>query len=891
MENEKDDQQAGRPFDGLRFAVSKLAPYGTRRRRILTMLRRGEFRWRHMGMDEFLFRVTPGVVQRWYRGSPGWGRLEFWRLKAAAWLVGVRGRAAEASELQPRLARASELLAGGRLMEAEAQLCACLAEDPSCVDAYCRLALLQSARGDYASASRRLFAAWAAGPPRPSPDLLMQLASIQAAMGCIQEANNLLDRILRQFPDHADACMMMADMSMSRARYKEAAMLCGRVLAREPEHPSARALLAECTRPRFGGAAPPAVSIIVPVLDRLECTRRCLQAIREEGYPAVETIVVDNGSRKETVDYLASLQLRRVIRNEANPGFVKACNQGAAAAEGKYLLFLNNDAFVKPGAIGSLVETAEIDPIIGAVGCKILYPSGVLQDAGGIVFRDGTAWNYGKGDDAHKPEFDYVREVSYGSAACLLVRKQAFCRVDGFDERYSPAYFEDTDLAFALRRAGYRVVYQPEAEVIHLEGATGGRATSTGYKSFQPINQVKFKQKWAEELGRQPAYRPRDVRNASNQGARQRILFIDQHLPLFDRSSGENRTFQMLRLMKEDGHDVTFLARDGHYQQRYRRALEQMGVETYATDPARTLSWDREAGARRVEIGSLLKQRQFSLAIVARYEIAEVYLPILHKHMPSLPVVVDSVDVRFLRERRKAALYHGTEDPIRAAETEVYRQSDGVITVTEEDRSVLLGEAGLGNKPVFVIPTIHVPAVDPPPFASRKDLLFVGNFLHPPNSDAMIHFCGTILPLIRRRLPEVRLLIVGANGWLIAGQVRREGVIVTGYVPSILPFLDGCRVSVAPIRYGAGMKGKIGEALAHGLPVVTTPTGAEGFAAVEQHLLVQEEPESFADAVIRLYSQEELWNRLSRESRLHAERHYSPAAVRPLISGLLEAYR
>jgi GT2 family glycosyltransferase len=144
-------------------------------------------------------------------------------------------------------------------------------------------------------------------------------------------------------------------------------------------------------------------------------------------------------------------------------------------------------------------------PDAGAVGGKLILPDGTLQEAGGIVFCDGSAANLGRGDNLEAAMYNYVREVDYCSAALLATRRSLFEKLDGFDERYKPAYYEDTDYCFKVREADYRVYYQPESAVIHLEGATSGMDTTRGVKRYQVINQEKFAQKWRNVLQRQPS--------------------------------------------------------------------------------------------------------------------------------------------------------------------------------------------------------------------------------------------------------------------------------------------------------------------------------------------------------------------------------------------------
>jgi GT2 family glycosyltransferase len=259
------------------------------------------------------------------------------------------------------------------------------------------------------------------------------------------------------------------------------------------------------------GAAPPAdaapdapaVSIVIPAYNKWEYTRRCLEAVAKTTPAALhELIVVDNASSDETAEGLRAHPRARVLRNEVNTGFVGACNRGAAAARGRWILFLNNDTEPCPNWLEALLAVGDANPEIGAVGSRLLFADGTLQEAGGIVFRDGTCWLVGRGDVAARWAYRRACEVDYCSGASLMVRRDLFERLGGFDPRFAPAYYEDTDLCFGVRSLGHKVVYCPDSVVVHYEGVTNGTDLNAGAKRHQVLNRARFLHKWREVLAR-----------------------------------------------------------------------------------------------------------------------------------------------------------------------------------------------------------------------------------------------------------------------------------------------------------------------------------------------------------------------------------------------------
>jgi GT2 family glycosyltransferase len=621
----------------------------------------------------------------------------------------------------------------------------------------------------------------------------------------------------------------------------------------------------------------PRASVIIPVFNKAEFTFQALRAlVAEVDLGDAEIIVVDNASTDETRALLERFgSVVRVVRNEENRGFVDACNDGAAIARGHYLVFLNNDAVVQPGWLDSLIETVESGAGIGAVGSMFLYPDGRVQEAGAIVWRDGAAFHYGWGGSPDDPRYSFARDVDYCSGASLLIRRELFERLGGFDRRYAPAYYEDADLCFGVRALGFRVRYQPLSRVAHFEGATAGTDTSVGFKRFQIVNREKFFEKWRDVLEREHfEYRPANVRRASVRSGAPAVIVFDNHLPAPDRDAGSGRMAFILHSLSKWTRPL-FVSTGNQRIARYERRLWRDGVET--------------AGA--VDCARLLKTRDFAAAIVSRPDVAEAIIPTIRRLAPRARVVFDMVDVHFIRMEREArvtgdARIAAEARRYRELETRLARESDLVWCNSTEDARAMRREAP--GVRVEVIPTIHTLHDRGKTFDERRDLLFLGNLAHPPNHDAVHFFLRDIFPAVRERLRDVRLTLVGDNVPPEIAAYASDQVRVLGYVPDIEPVFAASRVMVAPLRFGAGVKGKIGESLAHGLPVVTTSIGAEGMGLDDgAHALIADEPGAFADAVVRAYTDRELWQRLSDASYAHVTGHFTPEAVGHIVTGSL----
>ncbi|PYJ29703.1 MAG: hypothetical protein DME90_04590 [Verrucomicrobia bacterium] len=622
------------------------------------------------------------------------------------------------------------------------------------------------------------------------------------------------------------------------------------------------------------------VSIIIPVFNQFRFTQACLASLQDhQGTELFEVIVVDDCSTDGTAKGVSQMPGVIYLRNETNSGFVASCNRGAKNARGNYLVFLNNDTLVTDGWLSALVDTFVREPQAGIVGAKLVYPDGRLQEAGGIIWRDASGWNYGNGDDPEKPEYNYLRAVDYCSAAALMIPKALFQSLNGFDPRYAPAYYEDTDLAFKVRDAGYKVLYQPLSEVIHYEGATGGTDLSSGTKKHQTINRSKFAEKWAAELITKPAHGDVAFLSQPRTPLGKNILVIDHYVPKPDQDSGSLRMFQILKILRRLGHHVTFIPDNLAKIHPYTDELQKRGIEVVYHP------YIKKVGDYLASHGA-----HFDAVILSRCDFAHKHIADARLHAPGSRVIFDTVDLHHLREDGEARLTGDPEVRRKAQEKEelehaLIEQADETWVVSPVEQR-LLQEKWPGKSIQLVSNIVDVPG-SKTPFALRADFLFIGGFQHRPNADAVLFFVREIYPLVSEHLPEAKFYIVGDKPPPEITALATERIIVAGLQRDVGPFFDSVKLSVAPLRFGAGVKGKINQSMAFGVPVVATSLAVEGMELEDREdILVADEPEDFAAAPIELYESEELWTRISENGIRKTRALYSNDAARKKLESL-----
>ncbi len=627
----------------------------------------------------------------------------------------------------------------------------------------------------------------------------------------------------------------------------------------------------------------PLVSVIVPAYQNIEYTLRCLHSVvTSPDKTPFEVIVADDASPDGSGTFLekilAGIPGIRVLVNEANLGFLRSCNAAAAKARGEYLFFLNNDTAVIDGWLDELVDTFRRTPGTGLVGSKLLYPNGLLQEAGGIVWEEGAAANFGRGDDPMRPEYNFARDADYVSGAAILVSRAAWKDVGGFSEEYAPAYYEDTDLAMKLRRAGKRVIYQPQSQVVHFEGISSGTDISKGIKRHQEINRERFSKNWKDVLATQG--RKGDTSRACvDRRARARILVFDWDTPRPDRDSGSVTAFHVMSILCSLGYRVTFVPENLEWGGRHARALQRLGVEIickpYATSAKKYLL--RHGG-------------EFDLAILSRATHGGRILNEFKALHPHVPTVFDTVDLHHLRLHRQNEQERSNElqlvvDDMKAVEFSAVQNAEATILVSSYEAKYLQDE--IGPFPHIVLPLIYPPVESKSPYEKRADIAFIGGYKHPPNIDAVKYLVEEVWPVFRELKTGASLHIIGSDMPPEFAKYAADDIKIIGFVADLEDYLGHVRLTVAPLRYGAGVKGKVGNSLRLGVPCVATPVAAEGMGLEpDKNIMVGRTPEEIAVALQTAYTHEDVWTRLSDAGQKYANREFGIESARAKLAAL-----
>jgi glycosyltransferase involved in cell wall biosynthesis/LmbE family N-acetylglucosaminyl deacetylase len=613
----------------------------------------------------------------------------------------------------------------------------------------------------------------------------------------------------------------------------------------------------------------PLISIVVFAEADRDLQKTVQSAIDHNGGYRYEVLIVETGLGTVPPE-LRRLGHCRVIR----AGLLdEAWAEVLQRARADVVALLRAGAQVDPGCLHQLLQTCLQRPDVGLVGARLLKLDGSICAAGGLLSRDGRVAIYGQGDNGEKPEYNYVRDTAFLPPGALAMTKgaleAAICRLG--DDHSWPHWWM-INLSMATRDAGYRVLYQPAAVAYSEHGTMQSSDLMAGET---------FKTQWQASDQSESVPEQFEPFLSRDYGVRGRILVIDYVMITPDQDSGSLRMANMLTVLQDLGYKVTFVAFNLDLRPPYGAQLQQQGIEIlHAPFTYSIPKYLEEHG------------HYFDVIVVSRPDVADAFIDVARHAAPEARIWFDTVDLHFLRELRMAE-HEGCEQRAKDAQTRMEQElslvdrADVTLVVSPVEKALLMKHRPGAR--VEIVSNIHEVHGLAAPFEKRNGLLFIGGFNHPPNPDAMLYFVGEILPLIRSRLGDVSLTIVGSEPppeVLALGQ--EPGITVTGYVPDVSDHFAQARLSIAPLRYGAGVKGKINQSMAYGVPVVATSIAVEGmYLENGRDVLVADEPVAFADAVAQVYKDRALWKQLSRNGLENLEQHFSRRAARSVLERLV----
>ena len=630
----------------------------------------------------------------------------------------------------------------------------------------------------------------------------------------------------------------------------------------------------------------PKVSIILILFNQAELTLQCLLSLVKSVDTPAELIIIDNASSDSTPALCTRIDGATIIRNEMNLHFLRGVNQAAAIARGDAVLLLNNDTSVKPGSIGAAYDLLKAESDIGAVGGRIVLLNGTLQEAGSIIWRDGSCAGYGRGYSPSMPEFQFRRDVDYCSGAFLLVRRSLFSELNYFDTAFAPAYYEETDLCMRIRKVGFRVVYEPRVEITHFE--FGSSSSSDDAIALQRHNWSIFLERHKDVLGTHCAPRTRDLDARMIRHHTGRILIIDDQIPHPALGSG----FPRARSIYQAIHDANWFI-----------TLYPLTIPTVSWDDAyRIIPPDVEiiAGHGVPDLASFLRNRvgYYDAVLVSRphnMKLLKQALANVPDFLDTTTLIYDAEALFSVREELRLKVVGTpltTNELNKRLKEEIFlcNQSASVIAVNEIEAEIFRSHV---EADVHVLGHSLVVQPTTTKFDHRSDILFVGALddNSSPNVDSLVWFVHEVMPILNRMLGiSWHLHVVGRNKSRIVRRLAGSRIHLHGMVDDVREFYERSRLFVAPTRFAAGIPMKMHEAAAAGVPSVATTLLAHqlGWTA-GIHLLTGDTSADFAAACARLYSEEGLWNQI-RENAIERVRYdCDPNKFRSDIKYLLES--
>jgi glycosyltransferase involved in cell wall biosynthesis len=488
-----------------------------------------------------------------------------------------------------------------------------------------------------------------------------------------------------------------------------------------------------------------------------------------------------------------------------------------------------------------------------------------------MVWRDGTTKGYGRGDDPDSPEYNFLREIDYSSGAFLLVKKELFLKLGKFNTMYRPGYYEEADFCMRLRKNGYKVIYQPFAQVIHYETVSMEDKVS----ALQTKNSALFSRIWGKEvLLRYPIGQELLARFSGKSRRQKNLLYIDNEAPDPKLGSGYPRTYAIMDCLLKLGYNVTF----------YPAISSSQKNETVEYFQKRGVEMFYETDNKKLDFEEFLKERKnyYEIIFVSRPDNMARFGDIIKKYSAASSLIYDAEAIFAVRELAYLEIIgekisEAKKEEILKNEINLCKNADRIISVSERERNIF---EKYGVKKSFVISHQGSLRLTPKKFEERIGLFFAGGILFDgpknPNLDSILYFVKKVFPLVRKKV-DCEFLIAGKDASGRLKNLKIKGVKWLGCVDDLSEYYNNSKIFIVPTRFCAGLPLKAIEAASYGLPIVASKITAEQLDWKDgKECLVGENPQDFAEKIIRLYSDAELWNKIKNNAAEKIKTEYSP---------------
>ena len=622
---------------------------------------------------------------------------------------------------------------------------------------------------------------------------------------------------------------------------------------------------------KFDHVVEPEVTIVIASRNPAPFLFRCLEALCLSESVRMEVVVVVESSPRELIALLLD-RLKTVVKVRCPEivSYSDAWNQGANVARSANIIFLKDDVCVRKDAICATLNALNNDGGVGAVGAMLLDGDGVLIESGSLLNSSGICRSVGRGWNPDDYRVQYKRDVAFCSGAYLGITKETFQSIGGFDESFLDEYYEDVDLCLRLNRAGKRTVYDPcSVATRNLEYRDSWEKAA----KLMAANRNRLLLIRELELASFPSQSDFELDTVHECARGQRILWVEDAPPFAHMGAGFPRTKEMLRTLIELGHSVTLLPT-------FITTSDFMDVYK---DTPREVEVALGVGAEGFDEFWQRKWKEYDTVIISRpnnlNSIGRIIEDTKSKR-PDLRLIYDAEAI-FANREINEALYNGEpfseseERQLLKAELKLAVIADVILSISEHEREQF---ASLGFSKVIMLR--HHSTIEPAvrSFAEREGILFVGA-VHSdsaPNAIGLIDFIENSLPLIRAKLgQDIKLYCAGRYHSDELMKYASDSEVFLGFVEDLSEWYEKCRVFIAPARFAAGIPLKIIEAASKGIPVVATTLARSQLGWTEEELISAHTAGAFADACVRVYSEEPLWHQLRMGALAKIRQDYS----------------